>query len=74
MALKFGNGSEIRGLSFKSNTNQRGNRSSIIGFHCINCNIYHELHWSKILIIDDDIWMCRAGFEKIIEPYINNSI
>lgn len=69
--INFINGSEIE--SFASDSNIRGSRSKLISFYCVSCGCVHEDCLIKdMIIIDDDIWMCRESYTKVILPLFNS--
>jgi hypothetical protein len=68
--IEFANGSAIEGLEVSKNI--RGKRSSRIGFYCFGCGVVHEsIPHTELVIIDNDIWMCRKSCEECLKEIKN---
>jgi hypothetical protein len=68
--IKLKNGSTIK--AFESTSSIRSKRSELISFYCYNCNCVHEDYPIKsMMIISDDLAMCKESFEKVLEPYLS---
>jgi hypothetical protein len=69
--IEFKNGSIMEALDSASNC--RGSRSKLISFYCYNCGCVHvDYPIKNMMIISDNLQMCKESFEKVIKPLINN--
>ncbi len=64
--MQFKNGNTIQTIE---NTNSvRGNRSKLIGFYCLACNNIHiDFPIADTVFIDEEIIMCRQGFNQAVK-------